>query len=243
MYWLVILVFLVYLYTKHYGNIKFKRWCNSNHIKVNKVDICSFNGMRGLCATDDIHRGDILVHMPLESCIYAEVPKGLSMLHQDLILATCIHEDDFKDSKYKGYIDFMPKGVHLISEWSDDEINSINYPKANELRETQRRENDACPPHLKRYLDLVRSRRIKFEFEDTVLLVMMPVIDLINHDTKTQKINFEADIVIEHEHVILRSPRDYKKGEEVVMCYGDSNSEIDSVDHHLMRHGIPPRPA
>jgi hypothetical protein len=165
------------------------------------------------------------------------------MLHQDLILATCIHEDDFKDSKYKGYIDFMPKGVHLISEWSDDEINSINYPKANELRETQRRENDACPPHLKRYLDLVRSRRIKFEFEDTVLLVMMPVIDLINHDTKTQKINFEADIVIEHEHVILRSPRDYKKGEEVVMCYGDSNSEIDSVDHHLMRHGIPPRPA
>jgi hypothetical protein len=67
---------------------------------------------------------------------------------------------------------------------------------------------------------------------------MLPFIDMINHDESSDGGSFEFDIRIEGDTIKLYSTRNYGKGDQVVLSYGDSKSEMNSTDHHLTRHGI-----
>lgn len=221
-------------------NYKFKRWCILNGINVYKVDIGIRHGMRGLYATEHIKKGDLLVEVPIDSCIYVETEPNLSMDIQDLELACKVMKFDSPDSKYKGYIDHMPQHVNVISHWSDEEIHKINYPPAFELRNKQILEDSKYPSYLRRYLDLVRSRRIIFRQNDYDLLMMIPVIDLINHgnteSSSTPKFGFDIEII---DNVVkMYSPHTYTKNSEILISYGDSHSSYESTSHHLCRHGI-----
>ena len=216
----------------------FRAWSSEHGIHRPCIDVGYFkNNLRGVKATRDIQKGDTLVQMPLDACVYVEVPNTLSMEAQDVALAQELMYHDHPSSPLKGYIDFMPNDVHLIADWSDAEIDRIGHARGRELRREQASENAKHPPEAKRYLDLVRSRRFRFTHEKTTLLVMLPWIDLINHDPDADVHAFEYDLNITDGIVTLKSTRDYAKGKEVIVSYGDALVK-DAVEHHLVRHGL-----
>jgi hypothetical protein len=67
---------------------------------------------------------------------------------------------------------------------------------------------------------------------------MIPMIDMINHGTTPENNEFEIDARIEDKYIRLYSPRNYRKGEEILMSYGDTESDYESIDHRLYRHGF-----
>lgn len=240
----VVVCIVVVLFTLrkwNYKDWKFKRWCRHNGIHTNKIDVGYNEEMRrGLYATSDIKVGDLLVDVPLTSCIHEEVLPDTTLSDGDFILATKLMLCDRHGGKFKGYIDYMPRDPHLIADWSDDEIDRIEYPKGYDLRDDQKKENDMYPQSLKRYMDLVRSRRIILRYEGSHVLMMIPMVDMINHGTSRESNGFEIDIRIEDRYVRLYSPRNYAKGEEILMSYGDAESGQEYRDHHISRHGFFP---
>lgn len=235
-----IIIISVYLLFKsrYFTNMMFKRWCKNNNILYNNIDIGYFENIRGLCATSDIQKGDLLVEIPYTSCISERVPPDMTTEQEDYILARKLAEYDTWFGKYSGYMHILPKDPHLIADWSDSEIEQLKYHKAYELRENQQNENKRYLPHMKKYLDLVRSRRILNGYDDHNLLIMIPFVDMINHDKNVKNVDFEFDLRFEDDKIRLYSSRNYKKGEQIVVSYGDPYSEKNSVDHHLTRHGI-----
>lgn len=215
----------------------FRTWSFEHGIHAPSIDVGYFEGLRGVKASRDIKKGDTLVQLPLDACVYVEVPNTLTMEEQDVALAQELMYHDHPSSPFKGYIDFLPNDVHLIADWTDAEIDRTGHARGRELRTQQASENAKHPPEAKRYLDLVRSRRFRFTLEKTTLLVMLPWIDLINHDPRAKVHAFEYDINITDGIVTLKSTRDYAKGEEVVVSYGDALVK-DAVEHHLVRHGL-----
>jgi len=235
---IIVCVVVLLLKSQQLTTMKFKMWCKNNNVRHDGVDVGYQGDLRGLYTTKDIQIGDLLIELPLESCINERVRPDITTMEEDYTLAKKLRDCDTWNSKYKGYINFLPKRPHLIADWSDDEIEKLNYRKAYELREKQKNENDLYPGHMKRYLDLVRSRRIIFRYDDHNLLLMLPFIDMINHDESSDGGSFEFDIRIEGDTIKLYSTRNYGKGDQVVLSYGDSKSEMNSTDHHLTRHGI-----
>lgn len=89
-------------------------------------------------------------------------------------------------------------------------------------------------------MDLVRSRRIILRYEGSHVLMMIPMVDMINHGTSRENNGLEIDIRVEDKYVRLYSPRNYTKGEEILMSYGDAESGQEYRDHHMSRHGFFP---
>lgn len=235
---IIICVIVLLLRSRQLTLMKFKMWCKNNNVRYNGVDVGYQGDLRGLYATEDIQIGDLLIELPLESCISEKVRPDIMTIQEDYILAEKVRTCDTWNSKYKGYINFLPKIPHLIADWSDTEIEKLNYQKAYDLREKQKNENNFYPKYMKKYIDLVRSRRIIFRYDDHNLLLMIPFIDMINHDERLDGGSFEFDIRIEDDKIKLYSTRNYSKGDQIVLSYGDSRSEMNSTDHHLTRHGI-----
>jgi len=131
-----IAVVLFILRKRNYTDWKFKRWCKHNGINTNKLEV-GYNEeiRRGLYATHDIKVGDMLVEVPLTSCIHEEVLPDTTLTEGDFIMATKVMLCDRRGGKFRGYIDYMPRDPHLIADWSDDEIERIGYPKGYDLRD------------------------------------------------------------------------------------------------------------
>tara|TARA_B110000858_G_scaffold50758_1_gene58752 strand:- start:776 stop:1606 length:831 start_codon:yes stop_codon:yes gene_type:complete len=240
LYVVLCLVIVLFILRKwNYADWKFKRWCKRSGIHFSKLDVGYNQHMRrGLYATDDIKTGDMLIEVPLTSCIHEEVLPDTTLVEGDYILSTKLMLHDKSSGKFEGYMDYMPRDPHLIADWSDTEIDRINYPRGYELREMQKKDNEIYPKSMKRYMDLVRSRRIIYRYEASHVLMMIPMIDMINHGTTPENNGFEIDTRIEDKYIRLYSPRNYRKGEEILMSYGDTESGYESIDHHLYRHGF-----
>lgn len=235
---IVICVIVLLLRIQQLTTMKFKKWCKNNNVRHDGIDVGYQGGLRGLYTTKDIKIGDLLIEIPFESCISERVRPDITTIEEDYILAKKLRDCDTRNSKYNGYINFLPKRPHLIADWSDNEIEKLNYQKAYELREKQKNENELYPQHMKIYLDLVRSRRIIFRCYDHNLLIMIPFIDMINHDEHSNGKSFGFDIRFVDNKIKLYSSRNYNKGDQITISYGDPKSEMKTIDHHLTRHGI-----
>ena len=105
-------------------------WCKNNNVRHDGVDVGYQGDLRGLYTTKDVQIGDLLIELPLESCINERVRPDITTMEEDYTLAKKLRDCDTWNSKYKGYINFLPKKPHLIADWSDDEIEKLNYQKA-----------------------------------------------------------------------------------------------------------------
>ena len=105
---IIVCVVVLLLKSQQLTTMKFKMWCKNNNVRYDGVDVGYRGDLRGLYTTKDIQIGDLLIELPLESCISEKVRPDITTTQEDYILAKKVRACDTWNSKYKGYINFLP---------------------------------------------------------------------------------------------------------------------------------------
>eukprot|EP01102_Stenamoeba_stenopodia_P008439 TRINITY_DN2426_c0_g1_i2.p1 TRINITY_DN2426_c0_g1~~TRINITY_DN2426_c0_g1_i2.p1 ORF type:complete len:419 (+),score=87.50 TRINITY_DN2426_c0_g1_i2:64-1320(+) len=253
---------------------EFQRWMVTNRYPRTKLALTVFEKTgRGLVATEDIHKGEVLVAIPkrfllntqsaLESDI-GHIIKKHNELHplQTLSLHILRERQKQRDSFWFPYFRMLPESFNTTALFLDSELPHLQNGQLIQDTKSDRHEmttkyqslikiiekypkvfGDVHDPHsMYSYSNfqwawmVIQTRSCFMELDKAKNdnCVVVPFADMLNH---SNSVNSEAAYNETTQSYEIRTLTEFKKGEEVYICYGNHGNA------QLMRYyGFTARP-
>mmetsp|Transcript_7950 Transcript_7950/g.26640 ORF Transcript_7950/g.26640 Transcript_7950/m.26640 type:complete len:427 (-) Transcript_7950:395-1675(-) len=233
-------------------------WAAAEGIQVKGVRVEEIGGGRGLVASAAVSRGTVLLEAP-KSCALlssqaiarfqhlwppAEEKDSVYHLAIELMHRVLVSPDSpwlkSLPSSLPSCLYWPPeekaflRGCGKIAQILDQQEKGMKEAEEKLLRPVQEKQKEGG--HFSQTLfrwavSMVLSRSFEVEMYDKKTLVMIPMVDFLNHKPISSSSSSSTSSSVQFDHqsmsFIVTAMEDYQAGEEVSICYGDkSNGEL-----------------